>query len=153
AYVPIDDTHHNHFMSIAITATWLPKTLSKLVFGNHILQWFYALRSGSRDERFSKKSREGLSGRRTFDRITNHKPRFQDTLICVGQGEIANRSAGSAERLGRTDAAVILLRKIWKRELRLLAEGKPLTQFTFPQFTEASGAIAGLELVKHVDPL
>jgi 5,5'-dehydrodivanillate O-demethylase oxygenase subunit len=153
AYVPIDDTHHNHFMSTAVEATWLPKALSKLIFGSPIVRWFYALRSGSRDERFSKKSREALSGRRTFDRVTNGQPRFQDTLICVGQGEIANRSAGSAERLGRSDAAVILLRKIWKRELRLLAEGKPLTQFTFPQFIEASGEIAGLELVKHIDPL
>jgi hypothetical protein len=58
-------------------------------------------------------------------------------------GAIADRSA---ERLGRSDAAVVLLRKIWKRELRLLAEGKPLTQLTFPRFVEPSGAVAGLDL-------
>jgi 5,5'-dehydrodivanillate O-demethylase len=71
---------------------------------------------------------------------------LQDTVICVGQGAIADRNA---ERLGRSDAAVILLRKIWKRELRLLAEGKPLTQFTWPTFVEASGQVARLDLAEH----
>jgi 5,5'-dehydrodivanillate O-demethylase oxygenase subunit len=63
--------------------------------------------------------------------------------MCAGQGAIADRSA---ERLGTSDAAVILSRKIWKRELRLLAEGKPLAHFTFPSFVEASGEVAGLDL-------
>jgi Rieske 2Fe-2S protein len=48
--------------------------------------------------------------RSTFERITN--PRLQDTVICVGQGAIADRSA---ERLGTSD-------RVWNRELRLLAE-------------------------------
>src|SRR5262249_1055590 len=80
----------------------------------------------------------------TFDRVTN--PRLQDTVICVGQGAIADRSA---ERLGRSDAAVILLRKIWKRELRLLAEGKPLTQFTLPTFVELSRQVPRPHLAEH----
>jgi len=83
---------------------------------------------------------EVLSGKSTFERITN--PRLQDTVICVGQGAIADRSL---DRLGTSDAAVILLRKIWRRELRLLAEGRPLTQFTFPQFAEASGEVVALD--------
>jgi 5,5'-dehydrodivanillate O-demethylase len=36
------------------------------------------------------------------------------------------------ERLGRSDKAVILLRKIWERELRALAEGRPLKQWCWP---------------------
>jgi len=34
--------------------------------------------------------------------------------------------------LGTSDAAVILLRKLWKREMRLLAAGRPVTQFGTP---------------------
>jgi 5,5'-dehydrodivanillate O-demethylase len=54
---------------------------------------------------------------------------IEDYLSMVGQGSIPDRSN---ERLGRTDAAVILLRKIWERELRALAGGRPLTQWTSP---------------------
>ena len=50
---------------------------------------------------------------------------------------------------GSSDAAVILLRKIWKREVSLLAEGRPLTQFTFPQFVEASGEVVGIDLAEN----
>ena len=45
----------------------------------------------------------------------------------MGQGVIADRTQ---ERLGRTDTAIILLRKLWTRELRALAEGRPLTAWT-----------------------
>ena len=44
-----------------------------------------------------------------------------------GQGAIADRNN---ERLGRSDIAVILLRKIWQRELRALAEGKALKKWS-----------------------
>ena len=53
----------------------------------------------------------------------------EDYVVQVGQGFIADRSN---ERLGRTDVGVILLRKIWERELRALAEGRPLKQWTTP---------------------
>ena len=143
AYVPIDDTHHYHYMSIAVTTSF-PAILNKLVFG--LAGWIDARRRSDRDEWFSRKTLEVLSGGSTFDRITN--PRLQDTVICVGQGAIADRSA---DRLGRSDAAVILLRKIWNRELRLLAENKPLTRFSFPQFVEVSGEVAGMDLAEHPD--
>jgi len=138
-YVPIDDTHHNHYMSIMIT-TSLPKVIDKLVFG--FAAWLDARRNVDRDAWFSRKTQEVLSGKLPFDRITN--PRLQDTVICAGQDVIADRSA---ERLGKSDAAVTLLRKMWKRELRLLAEGKPVTRFTFPSFA-ASGEVAGLDLAE-----
>jgi 5,5'-dehydrodivanillate O-demethylase oxygenase subunit len=137
AYVPIDDTHHNHYMSSTVTTSSLPKIVDKLI---GVAAWVDARRSSDNDEWFSRKTLEVLSGKSTFERITN--PRLQDTVICVGQGAIADRSA---ERLGRSDAAVILLRRIWRRELRLLAEGKPLTQFAFPQFVEISGQVAGID--------
>ena len=54
---------------------------------------------------------------------------IEDYLSMVGQGSIPDRSN---ERLGRTDAAVILLRGYWERELRAFAGGRPLTQWTSP---------------------
>jgi 5,5'-dehydrodivanillate O-demethylase len=36
------------------------------------------------------------------------------------------------EHLGRSDRGVILLRKIWARELRALAEGQPLKEWWRP---------------------
>jgi 5,5'-dehydrodivanillate O-demethylase oxygenase subunit len=50
----------------------------------------------------------------------------EDAATQCGQGAIADRTV---EHLGRTDVSVILLRKIWQRELRALAEGLPLTQW------------------------
>ena len=51
---------------------------------------------------------------------------IQDHVGQGGQGAIADRGN---ERLGRSDIAVILLRKIWQRELRALAEGKSLKKW------------------------
>ncbi len=62
----------------------------------------------------------------------------QDNVIQEGQGAIADRAR---ERLGRTDAPVILVRKLWARELRALAEGRPLTRWTRPQRIEATSGV------------
>jgi 5,5'-dehydrodivanillate O-demethylase len=53
----------------------------------------------------------------------------QDSVVQIGQGAIPDPSY---ERLGRSDAGLILLRKLWARELRALAEGRPLQQWTPP---------------------
>ncbi|HEY7320745.1 MAG TPA: Rieske 2Fe-2S domain-containing protein [Candidatus Binatia bacterium] len=54
----------------------------------------------------------------------------QDYVAQVGQGALANRGR---EHLGRSDTGVILFRKIWERELRALAEGRPLKKWVLPQ--------------------
>jgi 5,5'-dehydrodivanillate O-demethylase oxygenase subunit len=51
---------------------------------------------------------------------------LQDYVSQVGQGTIADRRR---ERLGRVDLSVIMLRNLWRRELRALAEGRPLKQW------------------------
>ncbi len=48
---------------------------------------------------------------------------IQDHVAQEGQGAIADVAS---ERLGRSDAAIILLRSLYARELRALAEGQPL---------------------------
>ena len=51
----------------------------------------------------------------------------EDYVVQVGQGIIPDRTD---ERLGRVDVGVILLRKLWERELRALAEDRLLKQWT-----------------------
>ena len=46
----------------------------------------------------------------------------------IGQGVIADHSH---ERLGRTDAGVIMIRQLWGRELRALDEGRSLTDWHY----------------------
>jgi 5,5'-dehydrodivanillate O-demethylase oxygenase subunit len=50
----------------------------------------------------------------------------EDYVAQVGQGAIVNQAT---DRLGRMDAGVILVRQLWQRELRKLAQGEPLKQW------------------------
>jgi len=52
---------------------------------------------------------------------------IQDHVSQCGQGLIADREH---ERLGRSDVAIIMMRKVWSRELRAFAEGEPLKTWT-----------------------
>jgi 5,5'-dehydrodivanillate O-demethylase len=54
---------------------------------------------------------------------------IEDYVTLVGQGRFADRTS---EHLGRIDQAVILIRKLWRREMNALAEGLPLKQWTSP---------------------
>jgi 5,5'-dehydrodivanillate O-demethylase oxygenase subunit len=53
----------------------------------------------------------------------------QDIAVQAGQGPIEDRSR---ERLGRSDAGIILWRKILARELRAIAEGRPAKRWKTP---------------------
>jgi 5,5'-dehydrodivanillate O-demethylase len=132
-YVPIDDTSHHHFIvakrpddswirRLSLNARQVASSVlgrSKGTFG----------RANEIDEYFSRNARLVLSGERNLGAYGANL-RLQDTVLAVGQGAIANRSV---EHLGTSDVAVILLRKIWRRELRLLAEGKPITPVVRPE--------------------
>jgi 5,5'-dehydrodivanillate O-demethylase len=54
----------------------------------------------------------------------------EDNVALAGQGRITERSK---DRLGQSDKGIILLRKVWERELRALAEGRPLKTWTRPK--------------------
>ncbi len=57
---------------------------------------------------------------------------IEDYVVQVGQGAIASRGRG--EHLGPSiDANVIVLRKIYRREMSALVEGKPLTKWRLPK--------------------
>jgi 5,5'-dehydrodivanillate O-demethylase len=63
----------------------------------------------------------------------NHRylSNIQDCAALASLGPIAERDF--SESFGRTDANVTLLRRIWLRELKSLAEGRPLKEWRRPQ--------------------
>ncbi|HVA23146.1 MAG TPA: Rieske 2Fe-2S domain-containing protein [Chloroflexota bacterium] len=63
---------------------------------------------------------------------------IQDVVAQVGQGRIPERAN---DRLGRSDILVILLRKIFQRELQALAEGRPTKRWIQPERLEAAFGI------------
>ena len=72
---------------------------------------------------------EVLAGRLHVDEIEDLTLAVttQDYVAQKGQGVIYDRAS---ERLGRSDAGVILLRQLYAREMRALAEGQPLKQWS-----------------------
>ncbi|HEY3115504.1 MAG TPA: hypothetical protein VGK54_02065, partial [Chloroflexota bacterium] len=52
---------------------------------------------------------------------------IEDDLMLAGQGEFEDPAH---EVLGKTDVGIVVIREIWQRELRALAEGQPLTQWS-----------------------
>ncbi len=54
----------------------------------------------------------------------------QDNVALAGQGRIVDRSR---DWLGQSDKGVILLRKLWERELKKIGEGKPLKNWHRPK--------------------
>jgi 5,5'-dehydrodivanillate O-demethylase len=66
---------------------------------------------------------ELIAGEHVYDEVRHPDLAIvQDIAVQAGQGRIADRSR---ERLGRSDAAIILWRRILARELRSIAEGRP----------------------------
>jgi 5,5'-dehydrodivanillate O-demethylase len=98
--------------------------------------------SGSGDPEDIRLGQEILAGRRrlSVDDIGEYARRvnLQDFVAQAGQGIIADREH---ERLGRADKGVILLRKIWTRELRALDEGRPLKQWRWPGYVAATTGV------------
>jgi 5,5'-dehydrodivanillate O-demethylase oxygenase subunit len=74
-------------------------------------------------------------GRADAGRLFN----LQDYVSQVGQGTITDRQR---ERLGRADLSVIMLRNLWRRELRALMEGRPLKQWARPERRLTVGRVA-----------
>jgi 5,5'-dehydrodivanillate O-demethylase len=77
-------------------------------------------------------AREILAGKRSIRDVPPTLARekqfmIEDYVTQVGQGRLIDRAP---EHLGRNDALLILFRKVWRREVRALAEKQPLTAWT-----------------------
>jgi 5,5'-dehydrodivanillate O-demethylase len=83
-----------------------------------------------------------LAGRLRLDDVADpaNLLQVQDYVAVGGQGIIADRTR---ERLGRSDAVMILFRKLWARELRAVAEGRPLKQWQRPAGLAVTTGLAG----------
>ena len=79
-------------------------------------------------------SLEILAGRRRIEEVAITDRALvvpvQDNMALIGQGAIADR--GEAENLGRSDAGIIALRRLWRTELQALADGQPVRRWPWP---------------------
>jgi 5,5'-dehydrodivanillate O-demethylase len=113
-YVPIDDEHHLHIRIDSGSSQLGPDGTVNV----------------------ADTTMRILEGRSVAHRVSPSQAipselvRIQDGVSVVGQGAIVDRRF---ERLGTSDAGVILLRKLWRRELRALRDGQQLTQFARPE--------------------
>ena len=126
--VPIDDTHELSFRVNFVRVT-----------GDAARRYVdqRADRKSHGSEAFDPQLSEAiLAGkmhvREIFDRKDIYVVTVEDDVAQIGQGAITDRST---HRLGRSDVTVILFRKIWERELRALAEGRPLKQWRWTELT------------------
>jgi len=109
-YVPIDDESHLHFL---------------------IMVYHTKRRERPEGTPIHEEIEAILAGRKTWEDVAKHPNiiRIQDGVSICGQGKIEDRSR---EQLGRSDAALVMLRRMWRRELEALAAGKELTNFGTP---------------------
>lgn len=120
--VPVDDESHIHFEVRAI-----PLTGDK---GKAWIEERRTLRAQAERDR-PELVRAILAGKLHLDEVDSNRIDYvmlEDEIAQTGQGTIADRSS---EHLGRSDRGVFLLRKIWERELRNLAEGRPTKQWVY----------------------
>jgi len=131
--VPVDDENHIHFEVRAIPFT-----------GDRAQEWLERRRDKRAKEAANRAElvKAVLEGKLHLSDIDPSRTDYvivEDEIAQTGQGKIPDRSR---EHLGQSDAGVILLRRIWERELRALAEGQPLKKWTYrpdmvPAYPEA----------------
>jgi 5,5'-dehydrodivanillate O-demethylase len=116
-WVPIDDVSHMQF------------SLHRVPVTGDALARIRARRQARRSEidlvhqRLAEDILAGRLGLREVDPKRCDLVRLQDDIAQIGQGRIADRSK---DHPGLADVGVIALRKLWRRELHALAEGKEI---------------------------
>ena len=120
-WVPVDDHSHIQFTVYAVRVP--PDRAERYV--------------EMRDVRLAKRTvpkevlaQAILEGRMRLEDVepdTTDMVRLQDDIAQIGQGTPNRRY----DHLGRSDACVIMRRRLWARELRAFAEGRPLTKWVY----------------------
>ncbi|MEA2640662.1 MAG: 5,5-dehydrodivanillate O-demethylase oxygenase subunit [Chloroflexota bacterium] len=122
--VPVDDQHHARFAVevIASKGEAAQRRQARRVGGNDraLIEVAEAVMAGK------------VNGRElTPERYPEHQlTNIQDYYNLVGLGDVASQPP--RERLGRSDLAIVALRGIWARELRAVAEGRPIKRWQRP---------------------
>ena len=130
--VPLDDSHSVNFHATRIFLT------------GEAAERYRSRRAGANGDKGQRGSQESagelaeviLAGRLRVQDLASrpNAVELEDLTTMVGQGVIADRRN---EHLGRSDAGVTLIRKLWERELRALAEGRSLKRWPRPEHLEA----------------
>jgi 5,5'-dehydrodivanillate O-demethylase len=137
-WVPIDDLHHMQFSLHRVPAT------------GAVAERIRARRQKRRTEidlAHQSVCEDVLKGRvrlADIDKSRVDLVRLQDDIAQIGQGAIADRTN---ERPGRGDVGVIMIRKIWARELKALAAEQKLKAWRrdhtiFPSAWNIPGSLA-----------
>jgi 5,5'-dehydrodivanillate O-demethylase len=121
-WVPIDDEGHIQF---TVTAVRLPPEKAQQYLERRALR--LARRTSDRAELWQEISKGELRLEEIDPESTDFL-RLQDDVAQIGQGRIADHGS---ECLGQSDMALILLRRMWARELHNLEEGQPLKQWIY----------------------
>ncbi len=123
--VPVDDDHCVSFVVDRVPLT-----------GNAAQAYRERRREAEETQKASLNqiSEDILAGKMTLgdvdQRLSTYKLFWiEDYVVQVGQGSVTDRAQ---DQLGRMDVGVILLRKIWQRELKALAEGRTIKQWHTP---------------------
>lgn len=132
--VPVDD--ENHMMFFLFIAAHLPPDVGAVVA------------EGVRDGReylsqldpVDDVVRAVLGGRTRWEDIEDRPDRvlIEDGVVLLGQGVLPDRSQN---RLGSSDAAIIMLRRLYASELAAIEAGRPPTKFPTPD----AAALAALD--------
>lgn len=121
-WTPIDDHSHIQFTVAAVRmpadkvkqymdrreARLAKRTLSSIELGNKILR--------------------GEMYREDVDPATTDFVRMQDHIAQIGQGTIGDHAN---DMLGQGDIGIAMIRRLWSRELKALAEGKTLKDWQY----------------------
>jgi 5,5'-dehydrodivanillate O-demethylase len=123
--VPIDDESHMMFF-LFIAAHLPPEVGARVAAGVRDARKYL---SGQRP--VEDIVRAVVSGRERLEDIEDRPDRvlIEDGVVLLGQGVLPDRSLN---QLGSSDAAIILLRKLYARELAAVEANRPLTKFPAP---------------------
>jgi 5,5'-dehydrodivanillate O-demethylase len=120
--VPIDDENHFQFMVHILPVTGAD--------GQRVLDRRRAQKAQDLSNHVDV-ARDIIAGKLTLDDVDPNSLNFVTLEDAVAQGAQGTMWEGRNEHLGRGDVGVILTRKLWERELRALAEGRPLTKWSY----------------------
>jgi 5,5'-dehydrodivanillate O-demethylase len=120
--VPIDDHHHIAF-NVALAPRSKPEMIERLRDGRKCVDEFPPA---------SSLVDAVLAGSRVFDDAGGRPDAvfIEDSIVIGAQDE---NSARDDEILGRSDRGVVLLRRIWRREVLAHQRGQPRKPFTPPR--------------------
>ncbi|HEY7060534.1 MAG TPA: Rieske 2Fe-2S domain-containing protein [Chloroflexota bacterium] len=122
-WVPVDDTQHLAFLTQLVPLTGEDADA-------YVAQRERYMARSAAARPTTEVTADVLAGRLRLAEIEHPDlVVIQDEASQKGQGIIEDRAG---EHLGRSDVGVLAIRRVWERELRALAEGRPLKQWRCP---------------------